>query len=117
MTDNVRFKINSYLQILKYIDDSSLRNEIVESVCVLLTSIPNTQHGKKSSDKLEACCDKINELFANTNLINALDAMNILEGCGFSLPTIKRAKKNLGVKSTKQTYQGQWCWYMGDNNE
>lgn len=39
MQDNVRFKINSYLQLLKYVDDADLRNDIVDKIQELLQLI------------------------------------------------------------------------------
>lgn len=49
----------------------------------------------------------IYELFASKKKIKAKEALAKLEGKG-SVPTIIKARKLLGVKSTK--IAGQWCW-------
>ena len=41
MTDNIRFKINSYMQLLKYIDSNELRNDIVLDLVELIKLIPD----------------------------------------------------------------------------
>lgn len=46
MTDNVRFKINTYLQMLKYIDSADMRNETLERLFQLIEFLPDEGYDK-----------------------------------------------------------------------
>ena len=53
MQDNIRYKINSYLQLLKYIDNADERANKVVIVSELLDMIPNNEKNTKKEEKTE----------------------------------------------------------------
>lgn len=116
MQDNIRFKINSYLQLLKYIDTVDERANKVAIVSELLDMIPNKRiYGGKGSPTKEECMDMIIELFGESNAVDAQIIVGILESKGFSISTIKRAKESLGIESKHVGGfgdAGKWEWIL-----
>lgn len=53
MVDNRRFKVNAYIQVLRYIDDAEKRNKAVNIVLRILESIPDTAKRIKEMDDEE----------------------------------------------------------------
>lgn len=115
MTDNKRFKINAYIQLLRYIDDEVYRKVIVELTCDLLDMIPDT--GTCRSEKgrppvcLNDCVDVLYELFEENAKIPAADVLDILHRKGFSDSVIKRAKKEIGIESRLVGKFGECSWF------
>ena len=115
MTDNKRFKINAYIQLLKYVDDEAYRKVIVELTCDLLDMIPDT--GTCRSEKgrpsvcLNDCIDVLHEMFAENAKIPATDVIDILHRKGFADSTIRRAKKEMGIESQLVGRFGSCNWF------
>ena len=108
MQDNTRFKINSYLQLLKYVDDAELRNNLIDEIREMLQTIP-------AGKQFNLCCQKIIELFQNNDFLYANDVIQELKRSGFSESTIKRAKAELHISSEHKGYgeDSNWIWIKG----
>lgn len=111
MQDNARFKINSYLQLLKYVDDADLRNDIVDRIQELLQLV-SVRELNTSGEQLNRCCQRIIELFDCGAFLNAENTIQQLKQEGFSESTIKRAKARLQITSEHKGYgpNSKWIW-------
>lgn len=116
MQDNIRYKINSYLQLLKYIDNAEERANKVVIVSELLDMIPNRRiYSGKGSPTKEECMDTIVDLFGESDTIDSQIILDILESKGFSKGTIDRAKQELGIESKHEggfSNIGKWKWIL-----
>lgn len=108
MQDNTRFKINSYLQLLKYVDDADLRNDLIDEIREMLQLM-------STGKNYNLCCQKIDELFQNNDFLYANDVIQELKRSGFSESTIRRAKAELHISSEHNGYgaDSKWIWIRG----
>jgi putative DNA primase/helicase len=65
----------------------------------------------KDGGSLKEAKDYLRDLLAN-GPIAATDGEEGAKANGISKRTLARAKKELGVKSEKEGYQGEWCWTL-----
>ena len=123
MTDNKRFKINAYIQILRYVDDAYERKIIVDTVCDLLDMIPNFGKGGSSVGRppicKSDCINLLDELFSADSEIPAIEILDILHKKGFSDRVIKESKEELGIQSKHvgRFGVGHWVWILKRGTE
>jgi putative DNA primase/helicase len=70
----------------------------------------------RSGGSLREAKDFLRELLA-TRPISATDGEEACEGNGISQRTLERARKELGVKATKDGFGGGWKWAMEGDDE
>lgn len=76
--------------------------------------ISQMQGTKRRKNKITECEEWLKEKLA-FGPRKATEIFEMGEQYGFSEPTIKRAKKNLGIKSEKRGFQGESYWELPDD--
>jgi len=114
--NNVKFKIKSYIEILKYTEDKQKREWILQIINEYLENYDEIGITNNSSNKLKKAKDIILSNMSNGKC-KADDIVNLLESKGFSKGTINRAKQELSIKSIREggiADNGIWYWISID---